>query len=330
MRLADRYALMLAAGDDRGRRGAWLISGDPLRGARRTGRGDAVSADPRRPGRLHRRRLASGAARHPDQGRRAAGGAGAHAHRAVRQDRNADGRRRAAAFRRGGAGRERRRGADGSAPRSSRRRIMSSPTPSWLRRWRGACGWRCPSRCGKPWARARRRDRRPRGQRRFARADLAGGRRPSEWATRAIRRASWRSALVVFVAVEGRPIGAIAARRRAASRHAAGDPAAARAGVARIVMVTGDRADAAETIGAALDLDAVLADRVPSDKVDAVRSEQRASSDHHGRRRHQRRAGAGGRRCRHRHGRPRRQRLVGSRRRGDPRRPARSGRARRS
>jgi soluble P-type ATPase len=47
------------------------------------------------------------------------------------------------------------------------------------------------------------------------------------------------------------------------------------AGVARIVMVTGDRADAAETIGAALDLDAVLADRVPSDKVDAVAMEQR-------------------------------------------------------
>ena len=47
------------------------------------------------------------------------------------------------------------------------------------------------------------------------------------------------------------------------------------AGVSRIVMVTGDRADAAETIGAALDLDAVLADRVPSDKVDAVATEQR-------------------------------------------------------
>ena len=46
-------------------------------------------------------------------------------------------------------------------------------------------------------------------------------------------------------------------------------------GVARIVMVTGDRADAAETIGAALDLDAVLADREPADKVDAVASEQR-------------------------------------------------------
>ena len=47
------------------------------------------------------------------------------------------------------------------------------------------------------------------------------------------------------------------------------------AGIARMVMVTGDRAAAAQAIGAALDLDAVLADRVPSDKVDAVRSEQR-------------------------------------------------------
>jgi P-type E1-E2 ATPase len=40
-------------------------------------------------------------------------------------------------------------------------------------------------------------------------------------------------------------------------------------------MVTGDRADAAQTIGAALDLDAVLANREPADKVDAVAAEQR-------------------------------------------------------
>jgi len=39
--------------------------------------------------------------------------------------------------------------------------------------------------------------------------------------------------------------------------------------------VTGDRAEAAETIGAALDLDAVLSDREPADKVDAVVTEQR-------------------------------------------------------
>jgi cation transport ATPase len=33
---------------------------------------------------------------------------------------------------------------------------------------------------------------------------------------------------------------------------------------------------AAQAIGAALDLDSVLADPVPSDKVDAVRAEQRS------------------------------------------------------
>src|SRR3984893_13852803 len=103
---------------------------------------------------------------------------------------------------------------------------------------------------------------------------FAGG-HATEWASRATRRASWRSALIVFVAVEGRPIGALLL----ADELRADTPRAIRllreAGVARIVMVTGDRAAAAQAIGAALDLDAVLADRVPSDKVDAVRSEQR-------------------------------------------------------
>lgn len=104
---------------------------------------------------------------------------------------------------------------------------------------------------------------------------IFAGERVSQWASRAIRRASWRSALIVFVAVEGRPIGALLL----ADELRADTPRAIRllreAGVARMVMVTGDRAAAAQAIGAALDLDAVLADRVPSDKVDAVRSEQR-------------------------------------------------------
>ena len=103
---------------------------------------------------------------------------------------------------------------------------------------------------------------------------LGGGHAP-EWASRAIRRASWRSALIVFVAVEGRPIGALLL----ADELRSDTPRAIRllrdAGINRIVMVTGDRVGAAQAIGAALDLDAVLADRVPADKVDAVRSEQR-------------------------------------------------------
>jgi len=104
---------------------------------------------------------------------------------------------------------------------------------------------------------------------------IYAGAHAGEWASRAVRRASWRSALVVFVAVEGRPIGALLL----ADELRSDTPRAIRllrdAGIARMVMVTGDRAAAAHAIGAALDLDAVLADRVPSDKVDAVRSEQR-------------------------------------------------------
>jgi len=95
------------------------------------------------------------------------------------------------------------------------------------------------------------------------------------WAARAIRRASWRSALIVFIAVEGRPIGALLL----ADELRSDTPRAIRllrdSGIGRMVMVTGDRAAAAQAIGAALDLDAVLADRVPADKVEAVRTEQR-------------------------------------------------------
>ena len=101
------------------------------------------------------------------------------------------------------------------------------------------------------------------------------GERVADWAMRAIRRASWRSALIVFIAVEGRPVGALLL----ADELRPDTPRAIRllreAGIARILMVTGDRAAAAQAIGAALDLDGVLAERVPSDKVDAVRSEQR-------------------------------------------------------
>ncbi|ULL01709.1 heavy metal translocating P-type ATPase [Bradyrhizobium sp. I71] len=97
----------------------------------------------------------------------------------------------------------------------------------------------------------------------------------SPWELRAIRRASWRSALIVFIAVDGRSIGALLL----ADELRPDTPRAIRllrdAGIVRMVMVTGDRAAAAQAIGAALDLDAVLADRVPSDKVEAVRTEQR-------------------------------------------------------
>ena len=48
-----------------------------------------------------------------------------------------------------------------------------------------------------------------------------------------------------------------------------------RGGIDRIVMVTGDRAVVADTVGAVIGVDEVLAERTPAEKVDAVRMERR-------------------------------------------------------
>ncbi len=104
---------------------------------------------------------------------------------------------------------------------------------------------------------------------------IFGAHKPDDWAVRAVRRASWRSALSVFVSVDGRTIGALLLADELRKEAPRAVQSLRAAGIARIVMVTGDRADAAETIGAALNLDAVLSDRVPSDKVDAVVTERR-------------------------------------------------------
>lgn len=102
-----------------------------------------------------------------------------------------------------------------------------------------------------------------------------GAHKLEDWAARALRRASWRSALSVFVSVDGRAAGALLLADELRKETPRAIQSLRAAGVARIVMVTGDRADAAETIAAALDIDAVLSDRVPSDKVDAVIMERR-------------------------------------------------------
>jgi heavy metal translocating P-type ATPase len=104
---------------------------------------------------------------------------------------------------------------------------------------------------------------------------IFGSRKPDEWAARALRRASWRSALSVFVSVDGRVVGALLLADELRKETPRAVQSLRSAGVARIVMVTGDHADAAETIAAALNIDAVLSDRVPSDKVDAVVMESR-------------------------------------------------------
>ena len=94
IRLADRYALLLFPVSLVVAGGGLAAVGRPHSRAGRAGRRDPVSADPGSTRCVHRRRRASGAAWHPDQGRQAVRGTRANAHCDVRQDRNIDGRGR--------------------------------------------------------------------------------------------------------------------------------------------------------------------------------------------------------------------------------------------
>ncbi len=97
------------------------------------------------------------------------------------------------------------------------------------------------------------------------------------WARAARRRAELEGAVTVFVGVDGTPVGLLVLDdpiRPDASRTIRD---LRRGGIDRIVMVTGDRAVVADTVGAAIGVDEVLAERSPAEKVEAVRIEhQRA------------------------------------------------------
>lgn len=106
--------------------------------------------------------------------------------------------------------------------------------------------------------------------------EIVFGRSPMpDWAVRAARRATWRSALLVFVSVDDAPVGAILLADELRSEAPRAIRMLRKAGIARLMMVTGDRGAAAQTIAAALDLDSVVAECVPADKVETVRVEQR-------------------------------------------------------
>ena len=95
-----------------------------------------------------------------------------------------------------------------------------------------------------------------------------------DWAKRVRRRTSYEGLANVFVAVDGRLAGTLVLEdplRLDAPRTLR---TLRRAGISRIVMVTGDHTDVARTVGAAVGVDAVLAEQSPADKVDAVKVER--------------------------------------------------------
>ena len=93
-------------------------------------------------------------------------------------------------------------------------------------------------------------------------------------APHSIRRIRRRSALegssTVFVAVNGVLVGAIILSDPVRADSPRTLKALRAAGIRKIVMVTGDQAGVAETVGMVVGADLVLAERTPADKVDSV------------------------------------------------------------
>src|SRR6266851_911144 len=106
-------------------------------------------------------------------------------------------------------------------------------------------------------------------------AAWAGVSGASQWAKTARRQARLDGALTVFVAVDGTSAGVLVMNDPVRPDAARTIRSLRRGGISRIVMVTGDRAEVARTVGAVIGVDEVLAERSPAEKLDAVRMERR-------------------------------------------------------
>ncbi len=106
---------------------------------------------------------------------------------------------------------------------------------------------------------------------------IAPGHEP-DWVRRVRRRADLDSSLTVFVGVDDQPAGAFLLEdvvRPDAPRMVHG---LREAGIRRVVLVTGDRADTAETVGRIVGVDAVHAECDPADKLVVIREERAAGT----------------------------------------------------
>ena len=95
------------------------------------------------------------------------------------------------------------------------------------------------------------------------------------WARTVRRRERLDGALTVFVAVDGKPAGALVLEDRIRPDARQTIRAVRHGGITRIVLATGDRPDAADAVGALTGVDEVLAGLTPEEKLEVVRREQR-------------------------------------------------------
>jgi heavy metal translocating P-type ATPase len=104
-------------------------------------------------------------------------------------------------------------------------------------------------------------------------AHVVGEGQVPAWMSQAKREALREGSTTVFVAVDDAPVGAVLLGDELRPDSARALRALRRAGVERLVMVTGDDLSVAEPIGYGLGIDRVYADRSPVEKVEVVRSE---------------------------------------------------------
>ncbi len=98
------------------------------------------------------------------------------------------------------------------------------------------------------------------------------------WLAAAEHRARREGCGATVVIVDGEPVGLILFTDELRADASAALRALRRAGVDRVVMVTGDRLEVAEPIGMSLGIDQVFADRTPGEKLDVVRAESAKQS----------------------------------------------------
>ena len=95
------------------------------------------------------------------------------------------------------------------------------------------------------------------------------------WARSARRRARLDGSMTVFASIDDQPAGVLLLDDPIRADAAKTIRSLRQSGIERVVMVTGDRSEVADIVGAVIGVDEVLADRSPADKLDAVREERR-------------------------------------------------------
>ncbi|KFA93155.1 heavy metal translocating P-type ATPase [Archangium violaceum] len=99
---------------------------------------------------------------------------------------------------------------------------------------------------------------------------------PSPWARAVLRRMGYEGCSGVFVSLDGKLAGALLLADEIRPETPRALRLLRKAGVSRLVMVSGDRAEVAGIIASALGVDGVLAERSPQEKVQAVLTERTA------------------------------------------------------